>query len=615
MQANGLDERWNQTLQNMLVKFVHCKKSAWGSFLDTCVFAYNTSRHESTHFTPFELMFNRQATLPIDVEFRKALPKEVASAYLSLEEPDMAKLAEERARRLEEAKQNILQAQQKQKEMYDKKHAKPECYKIGQLVLKKDFTRRKRKGGKLEIRFLGPYAISKVLPHGTYELTDRKSTVRVTGAHLKLYHPASPPSSPKDDPSPSLPEDDPFPSPPDDKSSHSIDGACPSEDDLNDSLESIPPLPPPMPSLDELKRRDYQPAQSKDSSLPQPAQSNDSSLRQPVQSKDSSLPQPPNDSSKEQPSIPPKARGSRKRRNSAAYRRDAKRRQIANSKEVPNRRDANRRQIGLSENSKEESYDVDTHVPQQPPVQFWKKELNLTDDERQILNHPQKWLNDSLITAGQNMLKKQYGDRVSGLQDVVKLRTLSMDIEPNEFVQILNKSDNHWFTISTIGCKPGVVNIYDSASKYITRRNKEEIAALLNTGEDTITIQYMNVQHQYGGSDCGLFALAFATTLSTGMDPTACTFNQELMREHFLSCINKGQLDHFPLKHTRRPILQPVKLESFDIHCHCRMPENPRDRMILCNGSCKQWYHDTCEHVEDNIWNSRLRWYCTNCKN
>ena len=189
-----------------------------------------------------------------------------------------------------------------------------------------------------------------------------------------------------------------------------------------------------------------------------------------------------------------------------------------------------------------------------------------------------------------------------------------LDIEPGEFVQILNKSDNHWFTVSTIGCKPGVVNIYDSASKYVTHRNKEEIAALLNTTKDTITLQYMNVQHQCGGSDCGLFALAFATALSTSTDPTACTFSQELMREHFLGCIKKGQIDLFPLKHARRPITRPVKIETFDVHCHCRMPENPKDRMILCNGSCKQWYHDTCEHIEENIWNSRLRWYCRNCK-
>ena len=244
MQANGLDERWNQTLQNMLVKFIHSKKSAWSSFLDTCVFAYNTSRHESTRFTPFSLMFNREATLPIDVELQKALPEEVARVYLNLDEPDMAKLSKQRASHLEEAKQNILHAQQKQKETYDKKHAKPECYKIGQLVLKKDFTRRKRKRGKLETRFLGPYAISKVLPHGTFELinsTDQDRTIRVTGAHLKLYNAASPTSPPSPSPpslsppspSPSLPENDLSPQPENDLS---FGDACPSEDGLNDSI-------------------------------------------------------------------------------------------------------------------------------------------------------------------------------------------------------------------------------------------------------------------------------------------------------------------------------------------------------------------------------------------
>ena len=42
------------------------------------------------------------------------------------------------------------------------------------------------------------------------------------------------------------------------------------------------------------------------------------------------------------------------------------------------------------------------------------------------------------------------------------------------------------------------------------------------TAKDTITLQYVNVQHQYGGSDCGLYALAFAAALCAGIDPTAC---------------------------------------------------------------------------------------------
>ena len=38
-------------------------------FLDTCVFAYNTAKHDSTLYTPFQLMFGRKAVLPVDLDF------------------------------------------------------------------------------------------------------------------------------------------------------------------------------------------------------------------------------------------------------------------------------------------------------------------------------------------------------------------------------------------------------------------------------------------------------------------------------------------------------------------------------------------------------------------
>ena len=39
-QANGLDERWNQTLKNIIVKYVSSRKELWDEYLDACVFAY-----------------------------------------------------------------------------------------------------------------------------------------------------------------------------------------------------------------------------------------------------------------------------------------------------------------------------------------------------------------------------------------------------------------------------------------------------------------------------------------------------------------------------------------------------------------------------------------------
>ena len=52
----------------MLVKFVREKKETWESYLDTCIYAYNTSRHETSLFTPFELMFGRKSIIPVDLD-------------------------------------------------------------------------------------------------------------------------------------------------------------------------------------------------------------------------------------------------------------------------------------------------------------------------------------------------------------------------------------------------------------------------------------------------------------------------------------------------------------------------------------------------------------------
>ena len=68
LQSNGLVERFNQSLQNMLHKYIQEKKEKWDDYLDTCSFAYNTSKHEPTKFTPFEIMFGRKAILPLNLD-------------------------------------------------------------------------------------------------------------------------------------------------------------------------------------------------------------------------------------------------------------------------------------------------------------------------------------------------------------------------------------------------------------------------------------------------------------------------------------------------------------------------------------------------------------------
>ena len=66
-QTNGLDERFNQTLQRSLLKMVDDNENEWDNYLDSVLFAYRTSKQASTTFSPFFLLYGRKPRLPIDL--------------------------------------------------------------------------------------------------------------------------------------------------------------------------------------------------------------------------------------------------------------------------------------------------------------------------------------------------------------------------------------------------------------------------------------------------------------------------------------------------------------------------------------------------------------------
>ena len=68
-QGNGQCERFNSTLCNMLSTLSEDEKSDWKSHLGCMTHAYNCTKHASTTYSPYYLMFGRHPRLPIDVEF------------------------------------------------------------------------------------------------------------------------------------------------------------------------------------------------------------------------------------------------------------------------------------------------------------------------------------------------------------------------------------------------------------------------------------------------------------------------------------------------------------------------------------------------------------------
>ncbi|XP_074603951.1 uncharacterized protein LOC141857357 [Brevipalpus obovatus] len=68
-QTNGLTEKTNQTLINMLTHYTK-DQSKWYLALPLIQFAYNTSINSSTKASPFYLLYGRHPTLPIDIKLK-----------------------------------------------------------------------------------------------------------------------------------------------------------------------------------------------------------------------------------------------------------------------------------------------------------------------------------------------------------------------------------------------------------------------------------------------------------------------------------------------------------------------------------------------------------------
>jgi transposase InsO family protein len=87
--GNGQCERFNRTLLDMMGTLGSDKKKDWKSAVPTLCHAYNSTKHESTGFSPFFLMYGRHPRLAIDACLgldRSSTDTKTTSTYiLSLE--------------------------------------------------------------------------------------------------------------------------------------------------------------------------------------------------------------------------------------------------------------------------------------------------------------------------------------------------------------------------------------------------------------------------------------------------------------------------------------------------------------------------------------------------
>ena len=156
--ANGLTEKGNEFIKNYLASYVNYSNIEWDLWCREAAYAYNSSVHSSTGFTPAKLMFGRDYRVPMDVLYNVRNDSH-AFTTVSQYEQTLQNL-------YEIARQNMEIRQIAAATYYDKKVLDDEL-KVGENVLV--FAPR-NKSKKLALKWLGPHRVV-TCKHPAYEIS------------------------------------------------------------------------------------------------------------------------------------------------------------------------------------------------------------------------------------------------------------------------------------------------------------------------------------------------------------------------------------------------------------------------------------------------------------
>ena len=194
-QGNGMVERFNRTLLDMLATVVGDHPSDWEMYIRKLCFAYNTSTHSSTGFTPFYLMFGRQASIPVDLMFPFNLgPEKELRTYV-----------EQLRKGLRDAyaivRENCDADHRRQKALYDRK-VSGQPFGKGALVWLFDPAVPRGKCKKLHHPWKGPFVVVEKVGDSTYKI-QRKEGGKFHIVHFDRLKRCNVSES-RDDPTPPL---------------------------------------------------------------------------------------------------------------------------------------------------------------------------------------------------------------------------------------------------------------------------------------------------------------------------------------------------------------------------------------------------------------------------
>ena len=169
-QTNGAVEAANKNIKRILRKMVETSRD-WLEKLPFALWSYRTSFRISTGSTPYSLVYDMEAMLPVEIEMgslRVALEHQISETEWVQSRYDQLNLLNERRLRATDH----VQAYQRKMTRAFRKMARPRKFQKGDLVLKVLRGLINDPRGKFRLNWSGPYVIRDLTQEGVAWLTN-----------------------------------------------------------------------------------------------------------------------------------------------------------------------------------------------------------------------------------------------------------------------------------------------------------------------------------------------------------------------------------------------------------------------------------------------------------